>query len=412
MPEIAEVARIAHFLNTYVVGKKIAKAIAVDDQIVYGKAGTSSSTFEKALAGREVVSAGSQGKYFWMTLDKPPHPVMHFGMTGWIHIKGRQTAYSKYLKKLKPEFAELWPPRFWKFHLETEGEDKIQVAFTDPRRLARIRLVDCPGDKIRSYSPLVENGPDPVIDHPETFNEDFFIGKLQSKRVPIKSLLLDQAVVSGIGNWVGDEVLYHARIHPEHYSNELSESQMKALYRAVRDVCQRAVDVLGESEEFPDDWLFHYRWGKGKATEGVLPNGTKLAFVTVGGRTSCYAPSLQKKGSVKALDIEPPKPKTKRKRVEEDPELVVAKAKMSATGQKTMRTKKENRIEDVAEVDAKPQMPPQGDQSKTSTVTKTNKAVRNKEKPIKNNEAIKVESTMRRRSARLSKVDISTSPYF
>lgn len=61
----ATVARIAHFLNTYVVGKKIAKAIAVDDQIVYGKAGTSSSTFEKALAGREVVSAGSQGKYFW-----------------------------------------------------------------------------------------------------------------------------------------------------------------------------------------------------------------------------------------------------------------------------------------------------------------------------------------------------------
>ena len=72
----------------------------------------------------------------------------------------------------------------------------------DFRRLARIRLVDCPGDDIRKYSPLKENGPDPVADK-DTVTEDWLSSKVRSKKVPIKALLLDQANISGIGNWMG-----------------------------------------------------------------------------------------------------------------------------------------------------------------------------------------------------------------
>lgn len=219
------------------------------------------------------------------TTNRPP---------GWIHIKGDRTAYTNYYKKMKPEELDAWPPKYWKFQLKTE-DPVVEVAFTDPRRFGRVRLVDCPGGDIRKYSPLVENGPDPVVDT-SIFTEEFLRKKMRSRHVPIKALLLDQTVISGVGNWVGDEVLYQARLHPEQYCDDFSNEQIKTLYESIRHVCQFAVDKLGDSDQFPRDWLFHYRWAKGqKGAAGHLPSGEKLAFLTVGGRTSCYAPDLQKK---------------------------------------------------------------------------------------------------------------------
>ena len=86
--------------------------------------------------------------------------------------------------------------------METAGPSKVEAAFTDSRRFGRIRLVDCPGDDIRNYSPLKENGPDPVIDK-DIFTAEWLEKKMNSKKVPIKALMLDQANISGIGNWVG-----------------------------------------------------------------------------------------------------------------------------------------------------------------------------------------------------------------
>lgn len=101
---------------------------------------------------------------------------------------------------------DVWPPKFWKFTLETKETPKVEAAFTDSRRFARIRLIDCPGADIRQTTPLKENGPDPVIDR-DLFTLEWFEKKLRSKKVPIKALLLDQANISGIGNWVGYDCL-------------------------------------------------------------------------------------------------------------------------------------------------------------------------------------------------------------
>lgn len=293
MPEIAEVARLVHFLRQHLVGKKIFKVEAPDDANVFGKVGCSGPAFEKALKGRKVLEAGSQGKYFWLRLNDPgPHPVMHLGMTGWIHVQGERTGYTNLYKRLKPAELEAWPPKYWKFQLQTEGKSPVRVAFTDARRFGRIRLVDCPGDHIRQHSPLVENGPDPVVDK-NVFTEEFLRGKMRKRHVPVKALILDQTVVSGVGNWVADESLYHARLHPEQYCDEFSDQEIKRLHEAIRYVCQTAIDLLGDSDQFPDHWLFNHRWGKGKREASALPNGEKLAFITVGGRTSCYAPAVQ-----------------------------------------------------------------------------------------------------------------------
>ncbi|KAI0113291.1 Formamidopyrimidine-DNA glycosylase N-terminal domain-containing protein [Daldinia grandis] len=301
MPEIAEVARVVHFLRIHLTGKTISKVIAPDDSNVFGKVGTSGPAFEAALSGKKVVEVGSQGKYFWMVLSKPPHPVMHLGMSGWVQIRGIQTGYTRFIEKTKND-KEQWPPKYWKFQLETASNPKLEVAFTDFRRFSRIRLVDCPGEEIRKHSPLVENGPDPVLDK-DVFTEDFLRQKMKRRHVPIKALLLDQSTVSGIGNWVGDEIMYQAKLHPEQYCDDFDDADVSTLYKAVKYVCETAVEKLGDSDQFPDDWLFKHRWGKGKKDSATtLPNGDKIVHITVGGRTTCVVPSVQKKRGRTAID--------------------------------------------------------------------------------------------------------------
>ncbi|KAA8648622.1 hypothetical protein EYZ11_001584 [Aspergillus tanneri] len=291
MPELAEVSRIVHFIRQHLVGRTLTKVSTQNDDIVYGKVGTTASEFQNAMEGKKLVGAGQQGKYFWIVMSSPPHAVMHFGMAGWLKIRDADTYY---YRTDKPEDKE-WPPKYWKFLLETDGDPKAQAAFVDFRRLGRIRLVDCPAEEIRAHSPLKENGPDPVTDK-DTVTESWLASKLKSKKVPIKALLLDQANISGIGNWMGDEILYHAKIHPEQYSNTLQDDQIKQLHSAMHYVCSTSVDLLADSERFPEDWLFKHRWEKGKKNvPSVLPNGQKITFITVGGRTSAVVPSVQKK---------------------------------------------------------------------------------------------------------------------
>ena len=99
-------------------------------------------------------------------------------------------------------------------------------------------------------------------------------------------------------------MLYHAKLHPEQYSDTFSEAQLKQLHTSLLHVCQTAVDLLGDSSKFPDEWLFKHRWGKGKKDASTtLPNGSKITFLTVGGRTSCVVPSVQKKTGPVAGDI-------------------------------------------------------------------------------------------------------------
>lgn len=101
-----------------------------------------------------------------------------------------------------------------------------------------------------------------------------------------------------------DEILYHAKIHPEQYSDTFSADQRKQLRISILHICQTAVDALGDASKFPKEWIFHHRWGKGKkATPMNLPTGEKTIFLTVGGRTSFVVPSVQKKTGAVAGDV-------------------------------------------------------------------------------------------------------------
>lgn len=149
--------------------------------------------------------------------------------------------------------------------------------------------------------------------------------KFRTINCPIKSLLLDQnKVFCGIGNWLADEILYQAGIHPDTVVSRLNEKGVESLRTSMQYVLQTAISLQAQSELFPKNWLFHYRWSKGKTknTDTVAEFGTKnifscsivycgitgleirlfisvlghrIVFETVAGRTSAIVPSVQKK---------------------------------------------------------------------------------------------------------------------
>ena len=249
-------------------------------------------------------------------MSSPPHPVLHFGMTGWVDIKNDPSSHYR-----QTTVETEWPPKFLKFSLAVE-EDDNEFAFVDKRRLGRVRLVDVDAKDIRTTEPIASNGPDPVQ---EQIEESWLFSILSRKRLPVKAFLLDQAILSGIGNWVADEILYNARIHPETNTNMLSEEQMDALFKSINYVTKLAVEAEADQDRFPEDWLMLHRWDKGKKDGGKHPNGHKIEFLTVGGRTSAFVPALQKKG-VKDTRAEigggeaKPEKRSRKKAVKEDEE--------------------------------------------------------------------------------------------
>lgn len=199
MPELAEVARCVSFIEKNVINKKMVKVEAADDDMIFGKAGTTSAAFIKALSGRRITGAGQKGKYLWLVISEGPHVVMHFGMSGWFHIKGVDSHFDSADSTWS---SEEWPPRFTKARLWFGGPGgATEAAFVDARRSGRIYLVPCAPGRIVDHRPLAETGPDPITNR-EVINEQWLAGKLYRKSVAIKQLLIDQTFISGFGNWM------------------------------------------------------------------------------------------------------------------------------------------------------------------------------------------------------------------
>ncbi|EOY25909.1 MUTM-1 isoform 3 [Theobroma cacao] len=302
MPELPEVEAARRAIEENCLGKKIKKAIIANDSKVIE--GVSASDFESSLLGKTIVSAHRKGKNLWLRLDSPPFPSFQFGMTGAIYIKG--VAVTQYKRSAVKDNDE-WPSKYSKFFVELE--DGLELSFTDKRRFARVRLLKDP----TSVPPISELGPDALF-QPMTVDE--FTESLNKKKIAIKALLLDQSFISGIGNWIADEVLYQARIHPLQISSSLSKENCATLLQCINEVIRYAVEVDAECSCFPHDWLFHFRWGK---KSGKI-KGKKIDFINAGGRTSAYVPELQKLSGKQATKAagKPRKQASKRKGGEDE----------------------------------------------------------------------------------------------
>ncbi|KAH9921389.1 Formamidopyrimidine-DNA glycosylase N-terminal domain-containing protein [Fomitopsis serialis] len=273
MPELPEVERAAKLVREVALGNMIIEVETVEDNIVYS--GSSHTEFARSIKGRRVTNVGRYGKVFYLELDgKGKMPVLHFGMTGMLQVKGQLATYYKETPR-KASTDSGWPPRFMKacvqflfqfiLHIQhSETQDITQLAFLDARRLGRIRLCASP----LTEPPISALGFDPILSMPDLA---WFKETVLKRRCPIKALLLDQSFSAGVGNWVADEILYHARVHPEERSQGIAHAHL--------EVCRIAVEVNADDSKFL-----------------TLPDGkpATIKWVTVGGRTSAYVAELQR----------------------------------------------------------------------------------------------------------------------
>ncbi|KAI0762585.1 Formamidopyrimidine-DNA glycosylase N-terminal domain-containing protein [Fomes fomentarius] len=294
MPELPEVERATKLIRNLALEKRIVRVETAEDTIVF--TGVSHTQFKDEIEGRVVKDVRRYGKVFYLELEgEGKHPVLHFGMTGMLQVKGDLPMH---YREAPRKASTDWPPRFMKFILHIQDVDQTdpdmevtQVAFLDARRLGRIRLCQSP----LTEPPISTLGFDPILSMPSF--EDFNKGVVK-RSCPIKALLLDQSFSAGVGNWVADEILYHARVHPEERCNVLTDEQLALLHKQTSEVCQLAVSVNADDSKFPEDWLFKHRWGKGKKAKHTLKladgRPATIKWITVGGRTSAYISELQK----------------------------------------------------------------------------------------------------------------------
>ena len=205
MPELPEVETARRRAERALRGLRIAAVAVAPDPIVYH--GVRPSRFAAALRGRRVLAVRRKGKHLWMELDRRPWPLFHFGMTGSFEI------YRDGVPR----------PRFWK--VELAMEDGTRLAMPDPRRFGRIRLQERPEDE----HPLASLGFDPLEGLPPARE---IARRLRLRGGAVKSVLLDQSLFAGVGNWIADEALYQAAIDPRRPASSLSLSRGGAPARA------------------------------------------------------------------------------------------------------------------------------------------------------------------------------------
>jgi formamidopyrimidine-DNA glycosylase len=278
MPELAEVEYGRRIAENAALGRRITTVWCDDDPIVFDA--VTPEEVRHALDGAQVTGVKRRGKQLWMTLDRRPWPLFHFGMTGAFRSPDQDPLQ---LASSPKRGDGEWPPRFPKIRLHFD--DGGELVMTNKRRLGRIRLRQDP----EREAPISRLGFDPLNELP---GADAFRRALTRRRSPLKAVLLNQSFSAGVGNWLADDICYAARIDPRRRASELTPAEVEAVRRAMKSIVEKAVSVDADAARFPDGWLFHQRWGKPDGVKTLA--GDPIEFIEVAGRTTAWVPSQQR----------------------------------------------------------------------------------------------------------------------
>lgn len=286
------------------------------DNIVFADPGSAASKIRQQLVGRPVLSTHRHGKQLWIRFGPCASSAttlidvnIHFGMSGAIRIKGEDSVRYKRSANEAADDVPAWPPRYSKLLLKFKQMPRkprkprkptkkrrrvddceavvVEMCFSCARRFGRVRLRDDVSDSDITAS----LGFDALHGVPQT---DVFCQAVRKTRKPVKALLLDQSFSAGVGNWIADEVLFQARVHPESRCDALDVADIERIREKLIHVVSTACAADADYEKFPSDWLFHYRWGKGSAAKSIYePTKKPIKFLRVGGRTSAVVTAIQ-----------------------------------------------------------------------------------------------------------------------
>lgn len=210
------------------------------------------------LAGHQFTQARRHGKLIFAGSKTGPWIAVHLGMTG----------------RLIPFDAPEDPPDYAKFVIRFEGDRRL--AFRNTRKFGWLRVIDDPDVFIEEAEGY---GPDAL-----DISRNDFADKIGSTRGAVKSALIAQKKLAGIGNLWSDEILFQTGIHPDTRANSLDEDQLGEVYETMRRVLNGVCDVNAHYSELPGDWLIADR---NEGAECPRCGGT-IARKTVGGRSAYF----------------------------------------------------------------------------------------------------------------------------
>jgi formamidopyrimidine-DNA glycosylase len=280
MPELAEVEYYRKQWNPG-LGRPV-RAVLVHEHAKIFR-GTDVGALQGALTGATLLSSQAAAKQmlFRFSNNKRACHVdskrTSLAVDGWL---GVHLGLTGALRAESPGYA---PQRHDHLVLATDAH---ALVFTDPRMFGKIEFTSGetpPAWWTRLAPPILS----------DAFTVEAVAAFLHRRaRSPIKAVLLMQERFPGIGNWMADEVLWRAAIHPKKPAGRLKPTEVRALHRDLRWVCRRSLATIGETyADPPKSWLFPHRWENG----GRCPKTKKpLARAEIGGRTACWSPARQK----------------------------------------------------------------------------------------------------------------------
>lgn len=263
MPELPDVEVFRRYLEGRGVGREIETVHVRDERLLEG---VSASTLRRHLKGNALGRTRRHGKLLFVDLEGADRVLLlHFGMTG---------SLSHYEEEDEPEHTAIL----------LDFEDGSHLAYRNQRTFGKVSLVE----DVDEYLDEEGLGPDPLADD---FDLRDFRERLEGRKGSIKSTLMNQKVLAGMGNIYTDEVLFHAGVHPEAETQKLSSDTVGDVWRALKRVVERAIEAGVDVEEMPGTWLIGHRE---EGSECPRCDGT-VKKEKIGGRSTYYCSSCQSK---------------------------------------------------------------------------------------------------------------------
>lgn len=272
MPELPEVETVRRGLQKLVLGQKIARVEVLYPKMIVGDA----DDFKAKLTEQTLEKIERRGKYLLFRFTNGLTVVSHLRMEGKFYVKEATDPVDKHT------------------HVIFDLADGRQLRYNDVRKFGRMQLVQTGSEE--KLPGLAKLGPEPVA---ETFKVADFYQKLQKKKKNIKTALLDQTLVTGLGNIYVDEVLWQSKIHPETSCQKLTLVQATILHDNIITELAKAIKAGGTTirsytDAFQKTGAFQFELDVyGRTDEPCKRCGTKIQKIVVGQRGTHFCPHCQ-----------------------------------------------------------------------------------------------------------------------
>jgi formamidopyrimidine-DNA glycosylase len=223
VPELPEVETVRQGLAKWVTGRTI-RAVEVHHPRAIRRHLPGDAHFIAMLTGRTIVDVSRRGKYLWLALDSGDAIIGHLGMSGQLLMQPAEAEDEKHLRI-----------RF------TFTDGGTQLRFVDQRTFGGLAVSEGGAELPDEIAHIARDPMDPL------FSDEDFVARLRGKHTEVKRALLDQTLISGVGNIYADEALWRARLHGARPTDQLTRPAVRRLLAHVRDVLGEAIVAGGTS---------------------------------------------------------------------------------------------------------------------------------------------------------------------